>query len=130
MPARSPASRRFPIRLRLTVAFTGVLAATVAAAGVVLYTQFRSDLDDTIDQDLTSRVADVAAFVSRGRDPGERLALSGERVGQVYGGRGRRLASTRPVGARRLLTVAEARRTGRGGLLVERRATPVGDVRL
>ena len=43
------AFRRLPIRVRLTLAFAGVLAAVMAVGGVALYGVFARDFDKQID---------------------------------------------------------------------------------
>jgi two-component system, OmpR family, sensor kinase len=131
MSARSRLSRRrLPIRVRLTIAFAGVLAAMLAAAGVVLYTEFQRDLDDSIDAELRPRVADVVALLAEERDPRAALAEGGERLAQVYAPGGRRIASARELSRGRLLTVSEVRDAGRGPVRVDRRDTSAGEVRV
>lgn len=121
--------RRLPIRVRLTIAFAGVLAVVLAAGGVVLFTEFERDLDDVIDRDLESRTADVAALLADSANARETLAESGEAVAQVYGDGGRLLASTRRLAGDRALSRAEARRAAHGPVRIDRRDTAVGDVR-
>ena len=58
------AFRRLPIRLRLTVAFAGVLTSVLAVGGLLLFTQFRGDFDNVIDESLGTRAADAAALVA------------------------------------------------------------------
>jgi two-component system, OmpR family, sensor kinase len=128
--ARGFGFRWLPIRLRLTVAFAGVLTAVLVAGGIVLYTEFERDLDDVIDRDLQSQTADVAALLARSGDPRAALLESGERVAQVYAVGGRLLASTRRVGRDRLLSTAEARRAARRPVGVDRRGTTSGSVRV
>jgi two-component system OmpR family sensor kinase len=127
---RRPAFRRLPIRLRLTIAFAGVLTVVLGASGVVLYTEFDRDLDEVIDRDLNARAADMAALVSEGRDPREALAASGERLAQIYGAGGRLLDSTAAFAGRRALTARQVREASRERLLIDRADTPVGDARL
>ena len=76
------AFRRLPIRLRLTIAFAGVLAAVLAVGGLVLFTQFRSDFDNLTGANLSSRTADAAALVASG-GPRAALTRSQERLAQV-----------------------------------------------
>lgn len=121
--------RRLPIRVRLTIAFAGVLAVVLAAGGVVLFTEFERDLDDVIDRDLESRTADVAALLADSANARETLAESGEAVAQVYRDGGRLLASTRRLAGDRALSRAEARRAAHGPVRIDRRDTAVGDVR-
>jgi two-component system OmpR family sensor kinase len=122
--------RRLPIRLRLTIAFAGVLAAVLGAAGVILYTELRRDLDDTIDRQLRQRSADFAVLLGDERDPRAVPAGGGEPLAQVYEPTGRLIASTRQVAAARLALVSEVRQSGRASVLVERRSSPAGDVRV
>jgi heavy metal sensor kinase len=129
MPRR-PAFRRLPIRLRLTIAFAGVLTAVLGASGVVLYTEFERDLDEVIDRDLNARVADMAALVSEGRDPQRTLEASGERLAQIYSAGGRLLASTAAFSGTRALSGRQVREASRERLRINREDTPVGDARL
>ena len=119
------AFRRLPIRLRLTVAFAGVLTSVLAVGGLVLFTQFRDDFDNVIDEGLGRRAADAAALVATSR-PHAALAQSREKLAQVYDSRGRLAASTPPLAHARLLTAAEARSALRGRLGVLRADTPAG----
>ena len=50
-----------PVRLRVTLAFTLAMALLLAALGAFLYLQLRSDLDETIDDNLRSRLGEVSA---------------------------------------------------------------------
>ena len=64
MSTRRTSFRRLPIRLRLTVAFAGVLAAVLVVGGIALYALFRQDFDQQIDRDLDTRLTDVARLVA------------------------------------------------------------------
>jgi heavy metal sensor kinase len=130
MPASPSGFGRLPIRLRLTIAFAGVLAVVLAIGAVALYTEFESDLDGVIEQDLDSRVADIGALLGDNAEPAAALAGSGERVAQVFGVDGRLLASTRAVSYRPILTRMQARRAARDELGVDRRQTAAGDIRV
>ena len=44
--------RRIPLRLKLTLAFTGVMAVLLAAAGIALSVLVAENLDSTIDDGL------------------------------------------------------------------------------
>ena len=127
---RRAAFRRLPIRLRLTIAFAGVLTVVLGASGVVLYTEFERDLDEVIDRDLNARATDMAALVSEGRDPQRTLAASGERLAQIYSPGGRLLASTAAFSGTRALSDREVREASRRRLRIDRADTPVGDARL
>jgi signal transduction histidine kinase len=120
------AFRRLPIRLRLTIAFAGVLTAVLAVGGLVLFTQFRSDFDNLTGANLSSRAADAAALVASG-EPHAALIRSQERLAQVYNARGGLVASTPALAHSRLLTPAQARRAARGRLRLARVQVPAGD---
>src|SRR4051812_33623808 len=53
------AMARVPVRLRVTLAFAGVMAILLGAGGLVLYLGLRAELDATIDQGLRSRTAEL-----------------------------------------------------------------------
>jgi two-component system, OmpR family, sensor kinase len=130
MPRRRPAFRRLPIRLRLTIAFAGVLTAVLGASGWVLYTEFERDINEVIDRDLNARAADMTALVSEARDPGRALVASGERVAQIYSPAGRLLSSTAALAGTRALTGAEVREAARAQLQIDRAETAAGAARL
>jgi signal transduction histidine kinase len=81
-----------PVRLRVTLAFAGVMAILLAAAGVALYTRLAAELDTTINQGLHSRTVDLLPAARSGRPlppddeenfarvvaPGDRLPDLGE----------------------------------------------------
>src|SRR3954463_15728250 len=118
MSASRPAFRRLPIRVRLTLAFAGVLAAVLAVGGVALYAVFANDLDDQIDRDLARRLVDVtrlagvAAKSPSRTDPRRVPEASGDALVQVYRPDGGLLASSRGIRRIRFLTPAQARRGG------------------
>src|SRR5215216_2613755 len=51
---------RLPIRVRVTLAFAGVMAIVLGAAGLFVYARMHAELDNTIEQSLRARIADVA----------------------------------------------------------------------
>jgi two-component system OmpR family sensor kinase len=120
--------RRLPIRIRLTIAFAGVLGTLLLAGGAVLFAQFEGYLDEIIDSDLNARTADAVALVSDNGAPV--LVRSGERLAQVYDRRGGVVASTRRLGRVRLLTAAEARRAAGERVHLSRVDTPAGPTRV
>src|SRR3954469_10265942 len=81
-PARTLA--RLPLRIKLTLAFTGVMAVLLAAAGIALSLLVAKNLDNTIDDGLSARAGDAAALV---RTDG-RLERTGETFAQVLSPRG------------------------------------------
>jgi two-component system OmpR family sensor kinase len=112
----SGAWARVPLRIKLTLAFTGVMAVLLAAAGIALSLLVARNLDRTIDAGLAARARDAAALAARGR-----LVASGEAIAQVLDADDRALESTARTGRGPLLTGAELRAATRGRLIVDRR---------
>ena len=113
--------RRIPLRLKLTLVFTGVMAVLLAAAGIALSVLVASNLDSTIDDGLAARAGDQAAvaIATRGNEDA-RLERSGETFAQVFDGGRVRATTPRAEGAP-LLTREELQRATRGSLVTERR---------
>ncbi len=119
---------RLPIRARLTIAFVGVMAAVLAAAGLFLYAQFGSDLDAQIDNSLRLEAQDVEALVDAG---GPRsVAVSGAPFAQVFAADGTLLTTTRKPSGFRLLTVAQAARAAVRSQRVRTEELPFGSARV
>jgi two-component system, OmpR family, sensor kinase len=97
-----------PIRLRLTLAFALAMAVVLAATGAFLYLRLGASLDETVDEALQARTAELVPLVGRGQSNlalGTRADLvdPGERFVQVLDQNGRIVAATRVVGRRPLL---------------------------
>ena len=65
--------KRVPIRLRVTLAFAGVMAIVFAAVGLFLYLRLESQLDESLETALRSRATEVSALT---RDAGGQLSGS------------------------------------------------------
>jgi hypothetical protein len=65
---------RLPIRLRLALAFTGVLALVLLVAGIFLAREFERDLDRSIDAALRTQAQDIVALVETASRPTAVLA--------------------------------------------------------
>jgi signal transduction histidine kinase len=90
--------KRLPIRLKLTLAFTVVMALVLAATGLFLYLRLRADLDHTLSQGLYSRSNDISTLVqttdtglrdaarrgTRGGQPGAQFAQILDPSGRVF----------------------------------------------
>jgi two-component system, OmpR family, sensor kinase len=120
---------RLPIRVRLTLAFTGVIALVLLVAGFFLAREFARDLDRSIDNAQRAQARDIAALVASVRRPPS-VSESGERFAQVYTRRGRTLSSTRQAQGERLLSPAEVEEATRRTLTIERRAIGESEVRV
>ena len=116
---------RLPIRLRLTLAFAGVMAAVLVAVGAFLYLRLESNLEASIDQGLRSRAGDVAALV-RQAGPGSTdagratLIEQEESFAQVLEADGRVVDGTPQLRGRPLLTAAEVAEAQEGTLFLDR----------
>ena len=110
---------RLPIRLRLALAFTGVLVLLLLVAGAFLAREFEQDLDRSIDAGQRTQARDILALVESAPGPAAVLT-SGQRYVQVYAD-GELLASTQPVRRRRLLGLDEVQAATRAPVIVERR---------
>ena len=110
---------RAPLRIKLALAFTGVMAVLLAGASVTLSLLSAANLDRAIDDGLEARAGDAAALVRAGARSG-RLSDSGEALAQVLDARGRVLDTTPDAGSAPLLTQAELRRAAAGRVVTER----------
>jgi len=55
--------RALPVRLRVTLVFTLVMAVVLAVTGFFVYDRLRADLDQSVDHDLQKRAAALAAAI-------------------------------------------------------------------
>jgi signal transduction histidine kinase len=115
----SGAWARVPLRIKLTLAFTGVMAVLLAAAGVALSLLVARNLDRAIDAGLAARAGDAAALVAGEVSPG-RLQGSGETYAQVLAPDGTVLDTTLRAGRTALLRPAEQAAAERAPVAVDR----------
>ena len=122
--------RRLSIRLRITLAFAGVMAILLAALGFFIYLRFEAQLNDAINNGLTSRAQDVGALVNRsgatvnggGNVPGEdTFAQVLTPGGQVYG------ATTGRLSHSSLLTPGELSAASAGPIRLDRSNVEIMD---
>src|SRR5829696_7205871 len=97
---------RLAVRVRVTLAFAGVMAVVLAAAGLFVYLRLAAELDATIEQGLRARVA--------GATPGRAALVEDGRLLEV-------------VDAASLLTADELARARRGTLFVDKPHLPGTD---
>jgi two-component system OmpR family sensor kinase len=115
----SGAWARVPLRIKLTLAFAGVMAVLLTAAGFALSLLVARNLDRAIDAGLAARAGDAAALVAGEVRPG-RLQDSGETYAQVIGPSGTVLDTTTRAGPRPLLSAAELENADGGPVVVDR----------
>jgi two-component system, OmpR family, sensor kinase len=114
---------RLPLRLRLTLAFAGVMALVLAATGLFVYLRLESELDATINQGLRSRAGDVGALVAQADDglaASDRLTERGENLAQILDAGDRVVDATPAYQGAPLLTAAERSRALRSTITVDR----------
>ncbi|HZM74234.1 MAG TPA: ATP-binding protein [Candidatus Limnocylindrales bacterium] len=109
---------RMPIRLRLTLVFTGALALVLTATGAFVYLRLAATLDRAVDDNLRSRAADAAAQLRRGSPDLSTMDLGETGLVQVIDPDGALVAVTRGAGERFRLP---------GGQLQPRVAMPGSD---
>ena len=113
-----------PIRLRLTLAFTAVMALVLLAVGLFVYSRVGSDLDTALDQSLRTRADDVAAVADRSflrlgrrRPPRrERRELHADHRART----GTSTTASPGIGREPLLDAGERARARRGPVFVDR----------
>ena len=111
--------RRLPIRLRLTLAFALAMAVVLAATGAFLYFRLGSSLDETIDEGLQARAAELEPLVAAGRlgsPPSDE-----ERFVQVIEPGGAVLNASAQVGGGAVLSRGEIDRATRRDFFLERK---------
>src|SRR3954464_10077403 len=107
---------RMPLRFKLTLAFTGVMAVLLTGAGIALTLLVAANLDSTIDDRLAARAGDAAAVVREGD-----LSSTGEPFAQVLRINDEVSQTTTGAGPRPLLGTAELAEARGGDVIVERR---------
>jgi signal transduction histidine kinase len=122
--------RRLPVRWRLTLAFTLVMAVVLAATGLFVYERQETALGGAIDRALRARADDVAALAQQS-ESGLREArpgTSGRRpeVAQLIDESGHVLDRTPGASARPLLSPREIA-AARSGQSVTTQVTVAGD---
>ena len=114
---------RLSIRLRITLAFAGVMAILLAGLGLFIYLRFQDQLNEAINNGLISRAKDVGTLVGRsggdlkggGNLPGEdTFAQVLTPSGQVFG------ATTAPLSHAPLLSPQELREATTTPIRVDR----------
>lgn len=121
---RPHALSRLPVRIRVTLAFTMVMAILLTGAGLFVYYRLENTLGDTVDRGLRSRADDVSALVGEadsgleesGRSP---LTERGENAAQVLDRDGRVVDATVSARSESFLTREQLVRAYRHTIYVE-----------
>jgi two-component system, OmpR family, sensor kinase len=114
------------VRIRLTLAFTAVMAVVLVAVGLFLYLRFDAELDRALDQSLRSRGDDLAAVAGSSRlgSADERLVETDESFAQVIGADGAVLDASPGLASGPLLDDSELARARRGPVFIDRTSVP------
>jgi heavy metal sensor kinase len=112
---------RIPIRLRVTLAFTVVMAILLTALGFFVYSRFESQLNEQVDESLRAHGDDIASLVAH-RNLSRSVALLGreESFAQVLTPDGQIYATTPQLGDHPQLTPAEAARAAQASFITTR----------
>ncbi len=118
---------RIPIRIRITIAFAGVMALLLTALGLFIYVRFGDQLDHAIDQGLRSRAKEISALAEESdaglhTDSNEVLIESDESFAQLQTPSGRVADSSPQLDGEPLLTPDQLRRAGVEGSLFSERS--------
>jgi two-component system, OmpR family, sensor kinase len=108
---------RIPIRLRLTLVFVVAIALVLAGTGLFVYLRLASGLDQTINQGLRARGADVSALVQQadtGLREAQQLSAATDGFAQVLLARGTLFDWTPGLSGRSLLSKPELTRANSG----------------
>jgi two-component system, OmpR family, sensor kinase len=126
-----------PIKLRVTLAFTLVMAVVLVAVGLLIYSRQEAQLNESIDTGLRSRATEVSALV---RASGTALSGSGqtslieqdESFAEVMTLGGRVVDSTPQIEGEPLLDSADLSMAARGATFFEQGPPPglEGSVRM
>ena len=111
------------MRIRLTLAFTAVMAVVLLAVGLFVYTQVGSDLEAALDTSLRSRADDIAAVADSGglgSADQDRLVARDESLAQVIGNDGSVVYSSPGLRDRPLLRGDQLARAEHGPVFVDR----------
>lgn len=115
---------RLPLRLRLTLAYSGAIALMLLAIGTFVYFHFRAGLDSGLEQSLRTRAGDLATLVrQRGAatlSPRRPLIDRAASSAQILDLRGRVLEASPRLGVHPLLSAEEIRATANRNVLLNR----------
>lgn len=116
---------RLPIRAKLTLAYSTVIAVMLGGVGLFLYLNFEEGLNSGLDDTLRTRADDVGALLRQEGTGGlanrHDLLARGDLTAQVISpASGRVLVASRREGERPLITSTEAREANPGTHYIDR----------
>ncbi len=121
--------RRLPIRIKLALAFAGVMAVALTGLSVYLYSDFKSGLDDNINGALRAQADTLSGVVQDNGVTAVRTAplrFTSKVTGfaQLIGANGEVVAATPQAEGARLLTDAELSQARTSDVMTRRRGLP------
>ncbi|MEA2445939.1 MAG: hypothetical protein QOJ12_3231 [Thermoleophilales bacterium] len=124
--------RTVPVRLRLTLAFAGVMAIVLTASGLFVYERSRANLDRGVGKALRARALDIGVLaqqsdsgLTEARDGG--VASQRAEVAQILDLRGRVIDQTRGLARRPLVPEADLATARRGRTALRDAPLPGGE---
>lgn len=123
---------RLPVRVRVPLAFAGVMAVVLTATGLFLFLRLGAELDATIEQSLRSRAGDVTALIEQA-DSGleesgdDALTEQAESFAQILDRSGAVVDATPGVGTQGLLESGQLPDEVGETVIVDREAIPGED---
>ncbi|MGH3049030.1 MAG: histidine kinase dimerization/phospho-acceptor domain-containing protein, partial [Gaiellaceae bacterium] len=115
--------RRFPIRLRLTLAFAVVMAVVLAGVGLFVYRRVANELLASVDQTLHAQAADAESRAGHESNLVDPDVSGGTTLAQLLASNGT-VAVAQPAGVGPLLTPPEAARAAAGTRVLVTRSIP------
>jgi two-component system, OmpR family, sensor kinase len=116
--------KRLPIRVKLTLAYSGVIALMLGGIGTFLYLHFKDGLDSGVNQALIGRASDVTRLVRQQGttrlSPSRPLVEPVDSFAQILDSRGRVLEASPRLRGAPLLTAKEIRAARSGRILMDR----------
>ena len=116
--------KRLPIRVKLTLAYSGVIALMLGGIGIFLYLRFKDGLDSGVNQALIGRASDVTRLVRQQGatklSPSRPLVEPVDSFAQILDSRDRVLEASPRLRAASLLTPKEIRAARGGRILLDR----------
>jgi signal transduction histidine kinase len=121
--------RRLPIRLRVTLAFSVVIAIVLGAVGLFLYLRMEEQLNESIDTNLRTRSGEVSALVQASDtgvsgSVGQSFIEQEESFAQVLTSDGRVVDSTPQLQGQPVLSAGELTQVGGSPAVFERKGLP------
>jgi two-component system OmpR family sensor kinase len=121
---------RLPIRVRLTLAFSAVMAVVLCATGVFVYLRLDSELDQVLNEGLRAQADRLTSLVRQSDSAlssGQRLSDRDDSFAQILDTEGNIVDASPQTRRRPLLDPSEAARASRGTIFIDRDRQPGAD---